>query len=133
MALVFASFVTLLFAAPVEAGSAPVMRISLQCDDAIMATATCRAVKEALSKKPNTPQVTVISKDTDNSLFDFRITVVLTRNDPDVLVGRLTWTKPGGQPVTGPEVEVSSFDAPLSTNAPNDLARGLLQVSNLPF
>jgi hypothetical protein len=127
------SFFTLLFAAPVEAGSASVMRIFLQCENTTMAAATCQAVKRAISKERSATQVTIANEDTESSQFDLRLTLELTRNDTDVLAGRLIWAIAGDQPVTGPVVEVSSFDAPLPPNAPNDLARGLLQVSNLPF
>ncbi len=90
-------------------------------------------MKEALSNTPGSPQVILADQDTDTSRFDLRVTLELTRQDADVLAGRLIWITPDNQSTTGPDVEVSSFDAPLQANAVNDLAHGLLQVSDLPI
>lgn len=51
----------------------------------------------------------------------------LSRDEPNILSGRLIWGN--GQ---GPSVEVTSSDRPLDGRAAARLARGLLQVSDLP-
>lgn len=131
--LMFTALFALLLAAPVEAGSPSMKRILLQCDDSITAQSACQAVKDALSKSPGSPQIILAGQNTGNSHVDLTVTLELTRQDADVLAGRLIWVTPDKQSTTGPDVEVSSFDAPLQTDAVNDLARGLLQVSDLPI
>jgi hypothetical protein len=131
--LMFISLFALLLAAPVEAGSAPLKYISLQCEDTKTALAACKAVKEVLLKKPGALKVIMTNQDVDSDDFDLRITLKLTRQDADVLAGHLIWVTQDNQTFTGPDVEVSSSDAPLSINALNDWARGLLKISDLPI
>lgn len=62
---------------------------------------------------------------------DVTATLELTRDEPHLLAGRLTW-QAGGQRRTGPVVEVTAQDRPLDARAAERLARGLLAVSDLP-
>ncbi|GGE21621.1 hypothetical protein GCM10011345_29290 [Gemmobacter megaterium] len=59
------------------------------------------------------------------------VTLQLTRDEPQALAGRLIWQTTGGM-VSGPIVEVTSADRPLDRRAGERLARGLVQVSDLP-
>jgi hypothetical protein len=129
----FISLFALLLAAPVEAGSAPLKCISLQCDDNKTALAACKAVKEALLKQSGSLKVVMTIQDVDSDNFDLRIRLELTRQDANVLAGHLVWVTQDNQSFTGPDVEVSSSDAPLQFKALTDWARGLLKISDLPI
>lgn len=59
------------------------------------------------------------------------VTLELTRDEPQVLAGRLVW-QAGGRQVTGPLVDVTARDRALDARAADRLARGLLAVSDLP-
>jgi len=131
--LMFIALFALLLAAPVEAGGTPLKCVSLQCDDTKTAVAACNAVKEALLKQTGSLKVIMTNQDVDSDKFDLRITLELTRQDADVLAGHLIWVTQDNQSFTGPDVEVSSSDAPLQIKALNDWARGLLKVSDLPI
>lgn len=62
---------------------------------------------------------------------DIGVVVEITRDEPQTLAGRLTWTA-GGTTRTGPVVEVTATDRPLDAKAADRLARGLLAASALP-
>lgn len=59
------------------------------------------------------------------------VTLELTRDEPQLLAGRLVW-QAGGQRRAGPVVEVTARDRPLTAAAGDRLVRGLLAVSDLP-
>lgn len=62
---------------------------------------------------------------------DVAVTLELTRDEPQALAGRLVW-QAGGRSVSGPVVEVTAAERPLDAKAAERLARGLVQVSDLP-
>lgn len=62
---------------------------------------------------------------------DITLALELTRDEPLVLAGRLVW-QVGGRSVAGPLVEVTASERPLDARAGARLARGLVQVSDLP-
>lgn len=62
---------------------------------------------------------------------DITVALELTRDEPQALAGRLVW-QAGGRSVAGPVVEVTAAERPLDARAGARLARGLVQVSDLP-
>ena len=61
------------------------------------------------------------------------ITLELTRQQDDLLEGRLLWQTPDGRNGESPLVEVVSADRPIDARALEGFARALLQVSDLPL
>mgnify|MGYP003627853539 CR=1 FL=1 len=62
------------------------------------------------------------------------ITLVLTRADANSVTAHLSWrAPPDPAPSNGPEVSAQTIDAPLGVDIYPNFARGLLQVSDLPF
>lgn len=62
---------------------------------------------------------------------DITVALELTRDEPQMLAGRLVW-QAGGRSIAGPVVEVTAAERPLDARAGARLARGLVQVSDLP-
>ncbi len=61
------------------------------------------------------------------------ITLELTRQQDDLMEGRLLWQTPDGRNGESPLVEVVSTDRPINARALEGFARALLQVSDLPL
>ncbi len=61
------------------------------------------------------------------------ITLEMLREDKNILEGRLRWSEGGAPATTGPVLEVSVMDATVSPAAYDDLAKGLLKLSDLPL
>lgn len=59
------------------------------------------------------------------------IQLELTRDEAQMLAGRLIWQS-GGRAVSGPLVDVTAQDRPLDARALDRLVQGLLAVSDLP-
>ncbi len=61
------------------------------------------------------------------------ITLELTRQQDDLMEGRLLWQTPDGRNGESPLVEVVSSDRPIDARTLEGFARALLQVSDLPL
>ena len=61
------------------------------------------------------------------------ITLELTRQQDDLMEGRLLWQTPDGRNGESPLVEVVSSDRPINARTLEGFARALLQVSDLPL
>lgn len=121
----------LCLAAPLEAGSKAAVQIHLDC------TATpepyCDALQSSLMDHVPHAHITTFKDGINPATEGLIITLEITRQAEDFVIGRLTWAQPGMQATAGPEVEVSSSDNNLPSRAPKDLVRGLLRVTDLPI
>ncbi len=105
--------------------------VGASVDDTALCAAMTAAIAAAIADRPGWHLQRDSTTGTPASL---RIALVLTRADTKSIEGHLEWSAPpGATAMTAPSVAVSTIDAPLSASAYPDFARGLLQVSALPF
>ncbi len=117
-----------LFATSSSATANATRTVSVTCVET--PAAYCEAFKAQLAKELRSSDQ-IISD--ENGTSDVSISLVVTDNSRSRIAGHLSWQNQGSKQSMGPEVEVTTQDSALRSDAPDMFATALLKASNLSF